>query len=758
MRKTAIFFLVICLTKLSLPTSFAQRDTIISETVKIISFNLTANNHVIEKSLASGTLISKDGLILTNNHVVIDFNDEPYEAFAVCTVSDTQEKPDCLYTAALVAKEKSTDMAILKINPKDVFGNDIPDFPYLNYQDNSLPSIGEKVVVDGFPGIGGKTLTSTEGQVSGYEERESITHLKTDATISVGNSGGTAKDSQGRFIGVPSYIRSNISTLGYIIPLEEVEKWITDNISKEAKQDVTAVNLLNKLLEKKYQTENTEKYSSDIFPFYEIAVPNEWEIAFLNDTNLLLSKQVKGEDLSLQLSAEILPYEITEEFLDYLLERIEKYKTYYTNYERESIELYGQEAIQITYDFVNYRNYYVIFTFENVLLSYSYQLSLTDFEETQVEIEALLETLMFKEIENNTEPYQRHFSQTKPAVRLSAGGDFYIAPVWDSQEEEVIVNIYNPESFEQIFQLKEEHLEKDSLDLSIEELAKADIKQKRYSNPNFKLINRHEDIVLDGLEGYAYTYSYQGDDFNQTRKRTSLVALNGKKYFRFIYDDLEGAYEKNINEVIETLKTFQYLGFENEDKKGEYSLPAFQELFGDIKYHLYEKQISVLVDKEILKKQNKYFYPENEMTRIDSLEAVLNAKIFVEKERNLKKTKDAIEESEAESVFKDLDQQNYGKLVNYAVDQDIIALGEFFLPERGITLAEALKILCETFEIPVWNPPYRERIKWYVPYIYKGRSLGLIGGGSNFETILSKGEFADLLYDFMQIVAEQDDF
>jgi len=757
MLKKISLLLFVC-TTFCTPFAFAQNEKIISETVKIISYNLTANNHVIEKSLASGTLISEDGLILTNNHVVMDENNEPYEAFAICMVTDKQSKPNCLYTASLVAKEKSTDMAILQINSEDILGNSLPKFQYLDYQNNSLPEVSDTIVVDGFPGIGGKTLTTTEGQVSGYEEREGITHLKTDTTISAGNSGGTAKNSTGNFIGVPSYLRSNLTTLGYIIPLHEVENWITDNLEKEPQIDETAVNLLNELLAKKYQVRENQHYTSDFFPFYEIDIPSEWDPVFMNKTNLILNKQVEGENLTLKLSTEILPYDITDDFLDYLLKRIEKYKTYYTNYQRDSIKLHGQEAIRITYDFADYRNHYVIFTFENVLFTYNYQLSLTDFEETAEEIGNLIETLNFADKTNNTNPYRQNFTQNNPAIILKTSGNFYIAPILDSQEEAAIVNIYNPESFEQSFNLKEGVLEKDSWDLSIEEISKADIKQKRYSNPNFKLINRSDEVWLDGLQGYAYTYSYQGEDYNQTRKKTNVVVFMEEKYFRFTYDDLENNYEKNIGEVVKTLENFQYLGLENSEHKGRYKLPTFQDLFEDIQYHVYEKQISVLVDKEILEKEKKYFYPESEMKRIQALEAILNAQIYEEEEKGSKKTKTALEDIASESLFTDINQTKYGQLTNYALENGILTKNNLFHPNQGVTLAETLKILCKTFELPIWTPPYSKTIKWYVPYIYKGRSLGVIPAGLSFDSILTKGEFANLLYNFMLIVAEQSDF
>lgn len=758
MRKKISLLLVACLLVINAPFVSAQNSEIISETVKIISYNLTANNHVIEKALASGTLISKDGLILTNNHVVMDENDEPYEVFAVCTVSDTQTKPDCLYTASLVAKAKSTDMAILKINSKDISGQKIPEFPFLSYHTSILPEIGDKIEISGFPGIGGETLTKTEGQVSGYEEREETTHLKTDATISSGNSGGTAKDLKGNFLGVPSYLRSDISSLGYIIPLQEVEKWITANLNQAPLQNTVAINLLNLLLQQTDASEQNQKYSSKIYPFYEISLAEDWEITFLNDVDLLLNKQIDGEEFNLEISTEVLPYQVNADFLDYLVKRIEKYKTYYTNYKRENIEKYGQSGLLITYDFVNSRNYYYVFTFENVLFSYNYQLPLENLAEWEAILNKLLATLTFVEKANNTQAYLQTFTQKSPAVSLKTSGDFYIAPVLDSQEEETIVNIYNPNSFEQIFNLSESYLEKDSWDLSIAEIAKADIKQNRYSTPNFKLINRYDDVVLDGLSGYAYTYSYQGEDYNQTRQQTNVVILNGKKYFRFVYDDLEAEYVKNIGEVIQTLETFQYFGEENAETKGRYSVPAFREIYTDIQYHLYEKQISVLTDKGILIQTDQNFYPEKPMKRIEALEAILNSLIYVEDQRGQTATQDAIDASAEESLFKDLHQTKYGRLSNYAVAQKIIGAGETFASERGITLAETLKILCETFDLPVWNPPYRHLLPWYLPYMYKGWSLGIISSNASFDHILTKGEFAGLLYDFLQTVAEQDDF
>ena len=77
---------------------------------------------------------------------------------------------------------------------------------------------------------------------------------------------------------------------------------------------------------------------------------------------------------------------------------------------------------------------------------------------------------------------------------------------------------------------------------------------------------------------------------------------------------------------------------------------------------------------------------------------------------------------------------------------------------KGVTLAETLKMLCTLFEIPVWNPPYSDNVEWYVPYIYKGMLLGVIPANVSHDTVLSRGEFAHIVYRFIQTAGERYDF
>lgn len=113
-------------------TSFAETSDILSPTVKIIPHTLTQNGNVLETGYASGTIISSDGLVLTNHHVVVNEWDENEEAFAICVVRDENKRPDCHYQATLIDKNKKLDVALLKILPEDILEILFQNFRILN--------------------------------------------------------------------------------------------------------------------------------------------------------------------------------------------------------------------------------------------------------------------------------------------------------------------------------------------------------------------------------------------------------------------------------------------------------------------------------------------------------------------------------------------------------------------------------------------------------------------------------------------------
>jgi S1-C subfamily serine protease len=154
----------------------------------------------------SGTLISEDGLILTNAHVVDDRSEE-YDSLAVATTTETDQPPELSYTGEIAAVDYALDLAVVKL-VSDLDGNAISEqFPFVSLGDSETVEIGDNVRILGYPGIGGDTITFTNGVVSGFTSERSVgdrAWIKTDATIAGGNSGGTAVDAEGALVGVPT--------------------------------------------------------------------------------------------------------------------------------------------------------------------------------------------------------------------------------------------------------------------------------------------------------------------------------------------------------------------------------------------------------------------------------------------------------------------------------------------------------------------------------------------------------------------------
>ena len=167
----------------------------------------------------SGVIISADGYIVTNNHVV-DFADE--------VIVKTMEKE---YEATLVGRDPSTDLAVLKIDAKNL--------PVLEIADSDKAKVGEWVLAVGNP-FEYLTSTVTAGIISAKGrdidiirgERTIEEFIQTDAAINPGNSGGALVDAQGRLLGINTAIASptgSYSGYSFAIPVNLVYL-ITDDI------------------------------------------------------------------------------------------------------------------------------------------------------------------------------------------------------------------------------------------------------------------------------------------------------------------------------------------------------------------------------------------------------------------------------------------------------------------------------------------------------------------------------------------------
>jgi serine protease Do len=154
----------------------------------------------------SGTIISEDGFILTNGHVVDNRSDE-YDELQIAITDRTDHAPEVKYVAEIQTVDYAIDLAVIKVT-KTLEGAAVTEtFPFVNLGDSNAVDIGDPIKILGYPGIGGETITFTSGSVSGFTSEHSVgdrAWIKTDATIAGGNSGGLAVNATGQLIGVPS--------------------------------------------------------------------------------------------------------------------------------------------------------------------------------------------------------------------------------------------------------------------------------------------------------------------------------------------------------------------------------------------------------------------------------------------------------------------------------------------------------------------------------------------------------------------------
>ncbi|MFP4289339.1 MAG: S1C family serine protease [Bacteroidota bacterium] len=173
------------------------------------------NNQEPQVAFGSGVIVSEDGYIITNDHVIKDADD------IEVTLNDQRT-----FQAEVKGTDPNTDIALLKI--------DQDNLPYLDFGDSDAINIGQWVLAVGNPF--GLTSSVTAGIISAKERTLGVlqgsempieSFLQTDAAINVGNSGGALVNLQGQLIGVPTLIisptQTNIGT-GFAVPSSIVEQ------------------------------------------------------------------------------------------------------------------------------------------------------------------------------------------------------------------------------------------------------------------------------------------------------------------------------------------------------------------------------------------------------------------------------------------------------------------------------------------------------------------------------------------------------
>ncbi|MFV0267996.1 MAG: Do family serine endopeptidase [Draconibacterium sp.] len=181
-------------------------------------FGLRRSEPQVRQGFGSGVILSEDGYIVTNNHVI-----EDAQKIKVI-LNDKRE-----FEARLVGADPSTDLALLKVDGKDL--------PYLTYGNSESLKLGEWVLAVGNPF--NLTSTVTAGIVSARarnlginEDTYSIeSFIQTDAAVNPGNSGGALVNQQGNLVGINAAIASrtgSYSGYSFAIPVTIVKKVVED--------------------------------------------------------------------------------------------------------------------------------------------------------------------------------------------------------------------------------------------------------------------------------------------------------------------------------------------------------------------------------------------------------------------------------------------------------------------------------------------------------------------------------------------------
>ncbi len=195
-----------------------NENSVVAITTESVATDSWLRQYVTEGA-GSGVIISEDGYIVTNNHVIDDANN------IKVTLNDGTQ-----IGAALISTDAQTDLAVIKV--------DKTGLPPVTFGDSSALSIGDLAVAIGNP-LGTLAGSATDGIISGLEreitiEGRTMKLIQTSAAINPGNSGGGLFDQHGNLIGivVAKSAGSEVEGLGFVIPVNLVKKVTTSLIEK----------------------------------------------------------------------------------------------------------------------------------------------------------------------------------------------------------------------------------------------------------------------------------------------------------------------------------------------------------------------------------------------------------------------------------------------------------------------------------------------------------------------------------------------
>lgn len=182
-----------------------QRATVFVMQVRNIEDNLLIT------CVSSGTIVSRDGLILTNAHSAQQSADCPGEELIIALNVRAGESPIAQYRAEIAQIDPGLDLALLRITREPdgrLVNRQNLSLPFVELADSSAARIDDTITIVGYPGIANDPVAVVQGTITGFalEPRSAngVSWIKTSAAISGTMSGGGAYNTQGQLIGIPT--------------------------------------------------------------------------------------------------------------------------------------------------------------------------------------------------------------------------------------------------------------------------------------------------------------------------------------------------------------------------------------------------------------------------------------------------------------------------------------------------------------------------------------------------------------------------
>ena len=231
-------------------------DSVVEITTESVQTDLFLGEYVT-RGAGSGVIITKDGYIITNNHVI--------EGAEKIKVRMSNEKT---FSATLVGRDKESDLAVIKIAAKDLKPAVMGDSGKLK--------VGQKAIAVGNP-LGELGGTVTDGIISALDREVTIDHqtmtlLQTSAAINPGNSGGGLFDDTGKLIGIVNAKSqgSGIEGLGFAIPINTAKPIVKDliengKVTSRVQMGVRLVEINDEVAAANYRVEKYGVYILSVF-------------------------------------------------------------------------------------------------------------------------------------------------------------------------------------------------------------------------------------------------------------------------------------------------------------------------------------------------------------------------------------------------------------------------------------------------------------------------------------------------------------